>query len=64
MEKIAQLEHAESPEPKPPQRQFTDKTNDENTQTQMGQVPLPLPCHYFDYIFGSSTGGYYKDFDG
>ncbi|KAF8533535.1 acyl transferase/acyl hydrolase/lysophospholipase [Trichophaea hybrida] len=19
--------------------------------------PLPLPCHYFDYIFGSSTGG-------
>ncbi|KAF8250922.1 hypothetical protein K440DRAFT_517943, partial [Wilcoxina mikolae CBS 423.85] len=18
---------------------------------------LPLPCHYFDYIFGSSTGG-------
>ncbi|KAF8537718.1 hypothetical protein BDD12DRAFT_717299, partial [Trichophaea hybrida] len=18
---------------------------------------LPLPCHYFDYVFGSSTGG-------
>lgn len=19
---------------------------------------LPRPCHYFDYVFGSSTGGY------
>lgn len=21
---------------------------------------LPLPCHYFDYIFGTGTGGYAK----
>jgi hypothetical protein len=22
---------------------------------------LPLPCHYFDYIFGTSTGGWVQE---
>jgi hypothetical protein len=30
------------------------------TSTQNPLAPLPLPCHYFDYFFGTSTGGYVR----
>jgi patatin-like phospholipase/acyl hydrolase len=37
----------------------TGRTSD-NTSAQNPLTPLPLPCHYFDYFFGTSTGGYVR----
>jgi len=48
MEKIARLE-----------RNHAATDANENAANH----PLPFPCHYFDYIFGSSTGGYCQHHD-
>jgi len=44
MKKIAQLEWEDTAK---------------GTTEDITNRSLPLPCHYFDYIFGTSTGGYY-----
>ncbi|KAF8535195.1 acyl transferase/acyl hydrolase/lysophospholipase [Trichophaea hybrida] len=49
MEKIAQLEN-ETPH-------LRTQSNNDDTSTHRIDDNLPLPCHYFDYIFGTGTGG-------
>jgi patatin-like phospholipase/acyl hydrolase len=39
---------------------FANIPNARGVSTQSAKKTLPLPCHYFDYIFGTSTGGYCK----
>lgn len=56
MKMIAQLENATL-------RSATQHNNDDTLINSI-DGNLPLPCHYFDYIFGSSTGGYYADLGG
>jgi len=51
MTKIRDLEEAEA-------RRVSGQSNGRNIPARINTRPLPSPCHYFDYIFGTSTGGY------
>ena len=46
--------------PSPPQSTAVEEPTDSLTGglAQPRQLTGYLPCHYFDYIFGTSTGGY------
>jgi len=39
-----------------------ESLDNEDGPQHMAADLLPLPCHYFDYIFGTSTGGYSDTF--
>lgn len=40
------------------QQQKTLDTRKEKTRKELNRRDVFLPCHYFDYIAGTSTGGF------
>jgi hypothetical protein len=64
MAKIAQLETGylkETPQLKSAGPSIDHKYDTAQKMVMVGDS-LPLPCHYFDYIFGTGTGGYCINF--